>query len=186
LEQLSRERVGAEMRKLLAAPDPAPAMAAMRSSGALLRILPGAGTGLLTVLIHVEQVAGLEPDPLRRLAALGGEDVAQALRLSNAEAAKLARLRDGMENTQTAKALGYLFGASDAVDILALRAASFEQELDPVHAELARNGAVKTCPVTAADLMPALQGPALGRALKAIESRWIASDFTLSKAALLG
>ena len=186
LEHLSRERVGAEMRKLLAAPDPAPAMAAMRSSGALLRIMPGAGTGLLTVLIHVEEVAGLEPDPLRRLAALGGEDVAQALRLSNTEAAKLARLRDGLENSQSAGALGYHFGASDAVDILALRAASFEQELDPVQAAMAQNGAAQTCPVKAVDLMPALQGLALGQALKALETRWIASDFTLSKAALLG
>ena len=186
LEQLSRERVGAEMRKLLAAPDPAPAMAAMRSCGALLRILPGAGTGLLTVLIHVEQVAGLEPDSVRRLAAVGGEDGARALRLSNVEAAKLARLRDGMENTQSAGALGYHFGASDALDILALRAASFEQEIDPVQAELAKNGTTQTCPVKAIDLMPALQGPAIGLALKAIETRWIASDFTLSKAALLG
>ena len=186
LEHLSRERVGAEMRKLLAAPDPAPAMAAMRSSGALLRILPGAGTGLLTVLIHVEQIAGLEPDPLRRLAALGGQDVAQALRLSNTDAAKLARLRDAMENTLSAKALGYHFGAGDALDILALRAASFEQELDPVQAEMARNGAAQICPVKAVDLMPALQGPALGQALNAVESRWIASDFTLSKTALLG
>jgi poly(A) polymerase len=186
LEQLSRERVGAEMRKLLAAPDPAPAMAAMRSCGALLRILPGAGTGLLAVLIHVEQVAGLEPDPIRRLAALGGEDIVQALRLSNVEAAKLARLRDGMENTGSAGALGYHFGASEAVDILALRAASYEQELDPNQAEQARFGAAQTCPVRAADLMPGLQGPALGQALKTIEARWLASHFTLTKAALLG
>ena len=186
LDQLSRERVGAEMRKLLSAPDPAPAMASLRSCGALLRILPGAGTGLLTVLIHVEQTADLTPDWVRRLATLGGQDVAQALRLSNAEAAKLMRLRDGMENSMTAGALGYHFGAAEALDILALRAASFEQELDPAQAELARFGATRTCPVKAADLMPALQGPALGQALKAIETRWIASDFTLSKSALLG
>ncbi len=186
LEQLSRERIGAEMRKLLTAPDPAPAMAAMRSCGALLRILPGAGTGLLTVLIHVEQVAGLMPDWLRRLAALGGDDVADALRLSNAEAAKLGRLREGLDSTLSATALGYRFGAAEALDILALRAASFEQELDPVQAELARIGAGKICPVKAADLMPTLQGPTLGQALKAIESRWIASDFSLTRAELLG
>ena len=185
LEHLSRERVGAEMRKLLAAPDPAPAMAAMRSSGALLRILPGAGTGLLTVLIHVEQVAGLQADPLRRLAALGGNGVAGALRLSNAEAAKLDRLRAGQESTLSAGALGYHFGANEALDILALRAASFEQELDTVQADLANFGATQTCPVKAIDLMPALHGPAIGQALKAIETRWIASNFTLTKAALL-
>ena len=186
LEQLSRERIGAEMRKLLAAFDPAPAMAAMRSCGALLRLLPGAGTGLLTVLIHVEQVAELMPDWLCRLAALGGDDVADALRLSNAEAAKLGRLREGLDSTLSATALGYRFGAAEALNILALRAASFEQELDPVQAKLAGIGAGKICPVQAADLMPTLLGPALGQALKAIEARWIASDFSLTRAELLG
>ena len=186
LALLSRERIGAEMRKLLAAPDPAPAMAAMRACGALLRLLPGAGTGLLTVLIHVEQAAELKPDWLRRLAALGGDDAAQVLRLSRAETARLTRLREGLENAQSAGALGYLLGSDDAVDILALRAAAFEQELDPEQAETARFGAVQTCPVKAVDLLPDLQGPALGQALKAIESRWIASNFALTKDALLG
>ena len=39
---LSTERIGAEMRKLLAAPDPAPAVAAMAAAGVLGRVLPGA------------------------------------------------------------------------------------------------------------------------------------------------
>ena len=186
LHGLSRERVGAEMRKLLAAPDPAPAVAAMRSCGALLRLLPGAGTGLLTVLIHVEHVAGLPPDTIRRLAALGGDGAQDAFRLSNAEAAKLARYRDGLENDMPADALGYHLGAAEAVDILALRAAASERELDPVQAQSARFGAVQIFPVRAVDLMPVLQGPALGRALKDIETRWIASGFGLSRAQLLG
>ena len=42
LRQLSRERVSAEMIKLLGAPDPAPAVAAMAQAGILARILPGA------------------------------------------------------------------------------------------------------------------------------------------------
>ena len=157
----------------------------MRSCGALLRILPGAGTGLLTVLVHVEQVAGLAPHWLRRLAALGGEDVAAALRLSNVEAAVLARLRDGLDSAQSPGVLGYRLGATEAVDILALRAAAFEQELDPVQAQQARKGAMQSCPVKPADLMPGLQGPALGRALKEIEARWLASGFSLSKSQLL-
>ena len=41
LDRLSKERIGAEMRKLLSAPDPAPAIAAMRSSGTLMRVLEG-------------------------------------------------------------------------------------------------------------------------------------------------
>lgn len=186
LDSLSRERVGVELIKLLSAPDPAPAMAAMRSCGALLRLLPGAGTGLLTVLVHVEQVAGLTPDPLRRLTALGGDGVAAALRLSTASAARLQHLRDGIEGPTGPGELGYRLGEAMAMDILALRAALREQEIDPVQAEIAKIGAGRTCPVRAADLMPKLQGAALGQALKQIETRWIASGFTLDRAALLG
>ena len=39
-------------------------------------------------------------------------------------------------------------------------------------------------PVSAADLAP-LEGPALGRALKAAEAAWIASGFTLPAPALI-
>lgn len=46
-------------------------------------------------------------------------------------------------------------------------------------------GAAARFPVAAADLMPALTGPALGARLRALEERWIASDFRLDRAALL-
>ena len=59
LETLSAERVGAEMRKLLAAPDPAPSLASMAQSGVLQRVLPGAEARALPVLVHLE--AGRPP-----------------------------------------------------------------------------------------------------------------------------
>lgn len=177
LDGLSRERIGAEMKKLLAAPDPAPAVAAMAMSGVLLRILPGAGAQTLTVLVHVEQVAGLPPDPIRRLAALGGVDAEDGLRLSGAEAKRLVRLKDAMQSDAGAGELGYRLGAAAAQDALALRAAMAGQEIDPVAAQEALDGATRVFPLRAADLMPALSGPALGAALKDLEARWIAADF---------
>lgn len=42
LARLSRERIGAELAKLLSAADPAPAVAAMAATGILGRLLPGA------------------------------------------------------------------------------------------------------------------------------------------------
>ena len=42
LETLAAERIGAEMRKLLNATDPAPSLAAMNATGSLITILPGA------------------------------------------------------------------------------------------------------------------------------------------------
>ena len=56
----------------------------------------------------------------------------------------------------------------------------------PAHwqAEIAR-GVASTLPVTAADLMPGLQGPDLGKKLHEIEARWLASDLVLRKSDLL-
>lgn len=185
LDLLSAERIQHEFRKLLSAPDPAPATAALVASGALIRLMPGAGAHLLVVLVHVEQAASLAPDWLRRLAALGGEDPALRLRLSRADAARLDLLRNGMDAAAPPHDLGYRLGATTAADILALRAALGTREIDPACLALARTAADQTFPVTAADLMPALSGPALGQRLKALEDRWIASRFALTRADLL-
>lgn len=182
LARLSRERVGAEMKKLLSAPDPAPAVAAMAQTGVLGHTLPGADPRLLPILVAFETAAA---DPIRRLAALGGEDVAERLRLSKAEAARLATLRAEMGTQTPPAALAHAHGAGMARDILLLRAALFETPPDPAaEADIAR-GAAARFPVKPADLMPRLQGAELGVALKAMEARWIASDFTLTREELL-
>jgi poly(A) polymerase len=65
------------------------------------------------------------------------------------------------------------------------RAAVLEMALpQDWHAEVQR-GAQSTFPVTAADLMPALQGPELGMRLKALQSVWLRSGLTMTKAELL-
>jgi len=185
LAALSRERVGAEMRKLLAAPDPAPAVGAMAAAGVLLRVLPGAGVRTLAVLVHVEDAAGLAPDWLRRLAALGGEDAAARLRLSRAEARRLARLREGMAQDRSAAETGYRLGIADGTGVLALRAAMAGRALAPAALASLRDGAARVFPLRAADLPPGLAGPAIGAALARLEAQWIAEDFVPGRAALL-
>jgi poly(A) polymerase len=183
LARLSRERVGAEMRKLLAAPDPAPAVAAMAQAGVLARILPGADARLLPVLVALEE--GLAPDPMRRLAALGGEDAAEGLRLSRAEGKRLEVLREGMGSGAGPGELGYRHGFEAARDVLLLRGAAMAEPPAPGALEAARRGVEAVFPVKAADLMPGLEGPALGAALARLERDWIASDFTLDAEDLL-
>ncbi len=186
IDGLSRERVGSEMTKLLAAPDPAPSVAAMAQSGVLLHALPGADTKALPILVHLESVMGLTPNPIRRLAALGGEDPGTALRLSKKNQRYYAQLRDGVESGQSAAMLGYRRGAAEAIDILLLRAALLVQPLDRAEIATATHAAVQTCPVTASDLLQAgLSGPELGATLAQLENRWIASGFVLRKADLL-
>lgn len=179
IESLSAERITQEVRKLLSAADPAPAVAAMAASGALGRVIPGAAPDVLTVLVHVEHEADLAPDPMRRLAALGGER--DRLRLSKQESNQLALILSDM----SAPELAYRHGHDVAVDKLAVEAASLGQPIASDSLTAVSFAADQTLPVSAADFMPALTGPELGRALKDAEARWIASGFKLSKAQLL-
>ncbi len=187
LEQLSRERIGAEITKLLAAPDPAPASAAMQQSGALGRILPGADSRALAPLVHLETglTPPVRPDAIRRLAALGGEDLPKALRLSRADARRLALLRDLTAAAATPEEIAWRHGAQTAIDTALLRAALLEQPLPQDLTRRAETAAGQSFPLRAADLADRYQGPALGRALKAAEQRWIDSGFRLSRDALL-
>ena len=186
LNALSRERIGGEIRKLLAAPDPAPSVATMRALGVLARVLPGADDTALAPLVHLEHETGTAPDAMRRLAAVGGDGLQDRLRLSRAQARDLATLRRGISDGDGAAALGYRHGAERARDIVLLRAAVLGGALDPADLAAAEVGATAEFPVRAADLMPALQGPALGRRLKELEQRWIASGFRLTREELLG
>ena len=183
LAALSRERVGAEVKRMLDASDPAMALAGMRNTGVLAAILPGADDEALGPLIHLEAEAGVSPEAVRRLAVLGGKDVARALRLSKKEAERLTILREqvGMAPAEA----GYRLGVELARDAALVVAASTAMPLDPGVLEQIKRGAKETFPVKAADLMPRLEGAALGKALHRLEDAWIASDFELSRSELI-
>ena len=153
----------------------------MAACGALMRVLPGANAAALAPLVHVEQAAGLDPDPLRRFAILGDESDARRLRLSKQQARQIADLR---ESETKPGVLGYRHGAELARDILAVQGAALGQEVTADQLAEARAGAGAVFPLHASDL-PHLYGKALGDALKRAESRWIDSGFTLTKDDLL-
>lgn len=185
LALLSRERVGAELRKLLSAPEPSPAVAAMRACGVLTRILPGADDRCLARFVYLAQQVAVSPDWLARLALMTGPDAAARLRLSRAEEVRLCLLRDGMESARGPGELGFRHGIEDARAILLLRAAILEQPLDPQDLKAAEFGAKAVFPLRAADLMPEFTGPGLGRELERLRQKWIGSGFSLTREDLL-
>lgn len=184
LTGLSRERVGAELRKLLQAPDPAPAVAAMAQCGVLARVLPGADAGALPVLVHLE--AGRVPRWQRRLAVLGGVEPTEPLRLSREESRDIGWIRDEIGSLRPAAELGYRHKEVLAADIVLARAALTGMPPPAGWEAAVATGAAARFPLRAADLMPGFTGPALGARLAALEARWIASGFSLTRADLLG
>ena len=185
LGQISRERIGAEMIKLLASVDPAPTVASMRSCGVLGTVLPGADDRPLAPLIHCEQQAGVKPDPIVRLTALGGVDSAERLRLSNAQARQLDLLRNQVGEVSPPLELGYRLGQETGLAVLLLRAAVFETPFDEAVIKQLQQGEVAEFPVTAEDLMPDLTGKALGQALRSLEREWLNSGCTMTREELL-
>ncbi|MFC0280619.1 CCA tRNA nucleotidyltransferase [Falsigemmobacter intermedius] len=181
LGAISRERIGAEMRRLLAAPDPAPALAQMQAAGVLQQVLPGADAKSVAVLVHLE--AQSAPEWLTRLVVLGGEDPGSALRLSRAEVKAAEGLTGAMGLTPAEAAYRYGAGVARQAQ-LALQAVMGQPLPEGLEAQIAA-GAEAVFPIRAADLADRFQGPALGQALREREARFIASGFRLSREELL-
>lgn len=183
LRQISAERIGAEMRKLLAAPGPAPAVAMMDQAGVLAVVLPGADAAALARLIALE--GDRPPSWPRRLAALGGADAATALRLSRAEAKAQDAMQKALAADLSLAEAGFRLGADNGVDYALIRAARAGADLPPDWEGLITRAAASLLPISAADLMPDLSGPTLGRGLRAAETLWIVSDFTATRTDLI-
>ena len=181
LTGIARERIGAEVKKLLAAPDPAPSVALMAQTGVLDLLLPHANPAALSALLRVE---GDQPPAWpRRLAALNPRDPATALRLSRAEAKTQTALRTAIDNNWTVDQAAYRLGADIGTDYALLQSAG-GLDLPQDWREQILQAASAKMPLSAADL-PDLQGPALGRGLKTAETAWIASGFALPAPALI-
>jgi len=184
LDTLSAERVGVEMIKLLSTADPAPAVAVMAQTGVLARVLPGADPQLVALLVHLEETLGLSPDPMARLAALGGDNVAKRLRLSRADQKRLEMICTHSVSALGRKAIGYLAGIRAGTGAVLLRAAMSNTPADPGWIAEISEGAEAVFPIRANDF-PLLKGESLGAGLATLKSEWLASNLAKTKNELL-
>jgi poly(A) polymerase len=195
LDLLSRERVRTELLKLMLAPHAAPTLAVMTEAGLLGAVL--GGVPLLASfenMVKAEAAMGAEADAVRRLGALGvivkedAERLAQRLRLSNAEAERLAALNfwwrvSPAGGDQKAHALLYQLGPQSFLDrVLLAWSRSDAGAADKAWRELAslpQHWTAPVFPLKAADFIRRgiAPGPALGVALRTAEQAWIAADF---------
>lgn len=180
LAQISAERIGAELKKLLTAPDPWPALAAMEQAGVLMRILPGATGRVAQVADHWLD----RPDAIARLAWMGGDTPKERLRLSRSEAKRIAALNQAISGTDTPAALGYRLGAQDGWIAHIGRQAALGSAPEAGDRTKVQQGAEAQFPVTATDLAP-LTGAELGARLKSLEAHWIDQNFAPTKSQLL-
>jgi poly(A) polymerase len=190
LEGLSRERVRAEMLKLVVAPGAAASVAAMAGGGLLMPVLGGVPRLARFAAVAGREDAG-EVNPAFRLAALAvdiAEDalrLREKLRLSNEEFDRIERIaaalealagRAGEPALASLRHLAHRVGA-DAVagGLVLLNATAGQESHERTHALIAGLG--RTPPflptgrdVVARDVQP---GPLVGRALEQARHDWI-------------
>ena len=192
LSKIAAERIWKEFKKLLAAPQPADVVCKMEESGVLECILPWtSGTA------HFVRVADLTADATQRFMALLPCDLevvsqaASALRLSNKERARLetwakfsAKINPASQRAE-ARAFIYHYGAQAFEDAIALHPGAAAQDVKNA-AALAASWDNPKFPLGGDDALAlGLKGQAIGAALRAAETDWIKSDFSLSREALL-
>ncbi len=184
VERLSAERVSKELLKLLAAPDPRPAVQLMDEAGVLGRVLPP------TDLTLFEAMTAVSGDAVLRLSALLPADparmaeVARRLRLSNAQRDRLVEAVSGEAGPgltePQARAVIYRDGRQAFEDrVMRVWAAGGEAEEARRLLTLAQEWARPSLPVGGRELarLGLKPGPETGRVLKAFEASWIADDF---------
>lgn len=199
ISTLSGERVQAEMLKLLAAPDPLPAIETMRQTGVLAQLLPETPRmDPLARLIAIESGVG-EADPIRRLGALladaaAAHVVAARWKLGGADGARLADLcappaplTPDLDRPSQRRRL-YRLGSALFRDLVLLawaKEAEGENETSwRAMLETAAAWEEPALPVTGADVLACgvQAGPAVGRLLFAVEAWWKDRDFAPDRA----
>ena len=183
--RLSAERVSKELLKLLAAPDPRPAVRAMAQAGVLACILPEAED-----MAAFEVMIGLTDDPALRLSALLSSDLtrveaaARRLRLPNAMRDRLLATAGGeidpATDARAARALIYRLGKPTFNDrVLRAEARSNRPGAGAALLDLADRWPVPRLPVGGRQVAAAglAAGPLTGQVLAAFENGWIADDF---------
>ena len=205
LPKLSGERVSAEILGLLDAPDPVATFKLMREEGILAHVLPEARAFerlyAATQLERAEDVPGLTPDALRRLAAVlevdapGAEAVAARLRLSNVRKERLVAMAAPPEAVGPGADLRAVRGAlyrlgPDLFRDLALiewaRMKAADRDLPAAvtqgfrkQLEAADKWRPLALPVRGKDAVAlgVAPGPEVGGLLVQVEAWWIAGDF---------
>ncbi len=204
--RLSVERVWSEMKKLLAAPDPAPVVRTMAEIGALASVLPDpVDVDRLDRLVRVEKTAAarwpdITGDAIRRMGALlppdGGSaaEAARHLKVSTAERKRLVAIAEGvgtppdMRSVEALRRLRHQLPRETMVDLaLVLWAELGEEEPAAAAIGIALGWTPPAFPVSGQDVtaLGVKSGPDIGRLLTAVEDWWIAEDFAPDRAACL-
>lgn len=213
LSSLSAERVWKELRRLFEAKDPSRALLWMRTTGVLTKVLPETekwGIDLVGPFVETREALNWDVDPMLLLQAIIPPDVdrvsglAKRLKMSRAEAdrllgwAKTPKVAHDLAETALDRALyrGAPQGYKDVLELSLITARSKIESNDDAMLEAAGFSKLlrrldawrrPDFPISGKDLIERgyEAGTQLGDKLRALEDKWIDSNFVLEREALL-
>ena len=208
IKNLSVERVWAEVKKLLAAPDPSRALLWMRTAGVLTTVLPETGKwGIDRIhgLMRMEKELKWDFDPMLRMMAIlpvsaeVATGLSKRLKFSSKEAKRLldwSQCPLPKANVSEKEFHKLLYRSSpramkDTLKLELARIATYDQsgpmaEIKSLFAQ-AQKWQRPQFPVQGKDLLAQgyEEGAVLGKRLAELEQLWVDNDFTMSRDALL-
>jgi poly(A) polymerase len=179
LMALSRERIAAELVRLLVAVHAVRVVELMIERGIFAPVLPEIDSAArLARLTAREAGAGITPDPIRRLAALipadtrVADDVGARLKLSKVERRRLISATEPV-GEEPATVIGYRLGKALAIDRLLLSDRPESEAASLIDWE------APALPLTGGALVERglRKGPEVATTLRLIEEQWIAEGF---------
>ncbi len=187
IASLSKERITQEFLKIIASQNSPATLSAMFKQNILKDIGQNYKSAILARLKDFQSKNNV-PDIMARLFVISGMKLdffEQWLVLSNAQKKQLELLEEGytLLKSVTKKKIReavYRVGNAVAMQSYFIRLSKNDDLPDLEILDIARYWQAPSFPVSGEDLLRAgvLQGPELGRKLKELEAKWIASDFT--------
>lgn len=182
LMALSRERIAAELLKMLGGEDPAPTIRMMTERGIWKPVIPEfslAGADRLADLVTAEKRHDISASAIRRLASLiphdpeAAAEVGARLRLSRAQQRRLVAAVDEAGTGAEPEAAVYFSGQQTALDRALLRGAGAES------ISRIRGFEAPRLPISGGDLIRRglVPGPEVSRRLKRFEMLWAEAGF---------
>jgi len=185
INTLSKERITAEVKKLLSAPNPISAIGNMAKINVLNQILESYSIEPFSNYIKLEKKFKVKVNWIGRLLSLQQNNQNNKLLLTKKERQLIKKLNIAIYCNTPIHEFSYYNGSEVGLIYYLLQHCFGILNIEKSHIDDILSINEHLFPITASDLNPKYQGKEIGEKLGQLEQKWIKSKFTLSKHEML-
>ena len=182
---LSNERMGAEMKKIMSAPNPISSLEAMAMAVVLELVMPKASTSQLSSLLKLENKIQRGIHWTTRAAIMTSTDLKNIWKISKVDYKKLWNLQKLKVGKDKVSKISYLYGEEFSWQYAILKYVSLNKDIPKNICTEIKRGTNALFPIKSCELINDFKGPELGKRIKDLQHAWVNSDFSLTREELL-